>query len=87
MHHIPILIRTICIAVVTKPVRAADPSPQVAKGARDFLPDQMAIRESAFGIITNVFKRHGELGYDYDPACFVLVGSTVTGDAETQRQA
>jgi hypothetical protein len=33
---------------------------QVAKGARDFLPDQMAIREAAFGIITSVFKRHGE---------------------------
>jgi threonine/homoserine/homoserine lactone efflux protein len=33
---------------------------QVAKGARDFLPDQMAIREAAFGTITSVFKRHGE---------------------------
>uniref|UniRef100_A0A383VD50 Histidine--tRNA ligase, cytoplasmic n=1 Tax=Tetradesmus obliquus TaxID=3088 RepID=A0A383VD50_TETOB len=38
--------------------------PKVAKGARDFLPDQMAIREAAFGIITSVFKRHGAVAID-----------------------
>lgn len=37
---------------------------QVAKGARDFLPDQMAIRESAFNKITSVFKRHGAVAID-----------------------
>jgi hypothetical protein len=37
---------------------------QVAKGARDFLPDQMAIREAAFNKITSVFKRHGAVAID-----------------------
>lgn len=37
---------------------------QVAKGARDFLPDQMAIREAAFNVITSVFKRHGAVAID-----------------------
>jgi histidyl-tRNA synthetase len=36
----------------------------VAKGARDFLPDQMAIREAAFNKITSVFKRHGAVAID-----------------------
>jgi histidyl-tRNA synthetase len=38
--------------------------PKVPKGARDFLPDQMAIREKAFNIITSVFKRHGAVAID-----------------------
>lgn len=38
--------------------------PKVPKGARDFLPEQMAIRETAFGIITSVFKRHGAVAID-----------------------
>lgn len=38
--------------------------PKVAKGTRDFLPDQMAIREAAFGAITGVFKRHGAVSID-----------------------
>ena len=33
--------------------------PPVAKGARDFLPEQMEVRENMFGIIRGVFKRHG----------------------------
>ena len=33
--------------------------PKIAKGTRDFLPDQMAIREKAFAAIVAVFKRHG----------------------------
>jgi histidyl-tRNA synthetase len=33
--------------------------PKVAKGARDFLPEQMRVREKAFAIIKRVFKRHG----------------------------
>jgi histidyl-tRNA synthetase len=40
------------------------PRLQVAKGARDFLPDQMAIREAAFNKITSVFKRHGAVAID-----------------------
>lgn len=38
--------------------------PKVAKGARDFMPDQMAIREAAFNAITGVFKRHGAVSID-----------------------
>ena len=38
----------------------AGQKPKIAKGARDFLPDQMAIREDVFNRITAVFKRHGE---------------------------
>jgi histidyl-tRNA synthetase len=38
--------------------------PKVAKGARDFMPEQMAVREKAFGLITSVFKRHGAVSID-----------------------
>ncbi|KAL4421027.1 hypothetical protein ABPG77_007502 [Micractinium sp. CCAP 211/92] len=38
--------------------------PKIAKGARDFMPDQMAIREVAFSKITGVFKRHGAVSID-----------------------
>eukprot|EP00850_Spirogloea_muscicola_P012902 SM000085S23252 [mRNA] locus=s85:333088:335913:+ [translate_table: standard] len=38
--------------------------PKIPKGTRDFLPDQMAIREKAFAIITAVFKRHGGVALD-----------------------
>ena len=37
---------------------------KVVKGARDFLPFQMAIRNKAFKIITDVFKRHGAVEID-----------------------
>ena len=33
--------------------------PKCAKGTRDMLPIQMAIREKAFNIIKSVFKKHG----------------------------
>ena len=38
--------------------------PKVAKGTRDYLPDQMAIRDQAFTIIRRVFKRHGAVEID-----------------------
>ncbi|GFR48349.1 hypothetical protein Agub_g10236, partial [Astrephomene gubernaculifera] len=38
--------------------------PKIPKGTRDFLPDQMAIREKAFAMITSVFKRHGAVAID-----------------------
>ncbi|CAG9463735.1 unnamed protein product [Pedinophyceae sp. YPF-701] len=38
--------------------------PKIAKGARDFLPDQMTIRGKAFDLITRVFKRHGAVSID-----------------------
>ncbi|CAM6124790.1 unnamed protein product [Calypogeia fissa] len=38
--------------------------PKTAKGTRDFKPEQMVIREKAFGIITAIFKRHGAASID-----------------------
>lgn len=38
--------------------------PKIPKGTRDFKPEQMAIRERAFGIIAGVFKRHGAVALD-----------------------
>lgn len=43
---------------------AATRKPKIAKGARDFGPEQMAIREVAFQKITNVFKKHGAVSID-----------------------
>ena len=37
---------------------------KVVKGARDFLPYQMAIRDKAFKIIKDVFKKHGAVEID-----------------------
>lgn len=34
------------------------------QGTRDFAKEQMAIREKAFAIITEVFKRHGATALD-----------------------
>lgn len=42
----------------------ASRKPKIAKGTRDFLPDQMAIRDVAFKKITDVFKRHGAVSID-----------------------
>jgi histidyl-tRNA synthetase len=39
-------------------------APKIPKGARDFLPEQMRIREQAFGVIRRVFKRHGAVEID-----------------------
>ncbi|CAI9273247.1 unnamed protein product [Lactuca saligna] len=38
--------------------------PKLAKGTRDFAKEQMAVREKAFTIIGNVFKRHGAMALD-----------------------
>ena len=38
--------------------------PKLAKGTRDFLPEQMALRERAFATIVAVFKRHGAVALD-----------------------
>ena len=39
-------------------------TPKLPKGTRDFWPEQMAIRERAFRIIKEVFKRHGAVELD-----------------------
>ena len=41
---------------------AARRKPKIAKGTRDFLPAQMAIRAHAFRIIERTFARHGAVG-------------------------
>lgn len=51
-------IQDLCIA--SRPSK----KPKVAKGARDFMPDQMAIREDIFQKITTVFQRHGAVTID-----------------------
>lgn len=38
--------------------------PKVAKGARDFMPDQMAIRQQAFATISAAFELHGAVSID-----------------------
>ena len=38
--------------------------PKIAKGARDYAPEQMRIREQAFAVIRRVFKRHGAVEID-----------------------
>lgn len=54
----------------------AQRKPRIAKGTRDFHPSQMAVRERAFGIIRNVFKRHG--AQEIDTPVFELK-DTLTG--------
>lgn len=44
--------------------------PKIAKGARDYTPDQMRVREQAFAAIRRVFKRHG--GVEIDTPVFEL---------------
>ncbi|CAK0784455.1 hypothetical protein CVIRNUC_007659 [Coccomyxa viridis] len=38
--------------------------PKIAKGTRDFRPDQMTIRKHVFQVIENVFERHGAKAID-----------------------
>ncbi|CAA0818276.1 Class II aaRS and biotin synthetases superfamily protein [Striga hermonthica] len=38
--------------------------PKLPKGTRDFAKEQMAVREKAFSIIVDVFKRHGAMALD-----------------------
>ncbi|RVW59238.1 Histidine--tRNA ligase, cytoplasmic [Vitis vinifera] len=38
--------------------------PKLPKGTRDFAKEQMAVREKAFSIIGDVFKRHGAMALD-----------------------
>ena len=45
-------------------VGGARRKPKIAKGTRDFLPAQMKVRATAFGIIRGVFDRHGAVEID-----------------------
>eukprot|EP00897_Mesotaenium_endlicherianum_P002848 jgi/Mesen1/2591/ME000164S01714 len=57
----PALLEALKGAIESNETRRA---PKIAKGTRDFLPDQMAIRERAFNAIKGVFKRHGAVELD-----------------------
>jgi histidyl-tRNA synthetase len=60
----PYLARMLDDARAVAEANAARRKPKIAKGARDFAPDQMAIRDAAFGAVTAVFRRHGAVSID-----------------------
>lgn len=78
-------------AAAAGPVVAADPlslrlpgyDAKVPKGTRDTMPDGMAIRKKAFGLIEEVFLRHGAVGID--TPVFELK-ETLTGKVSDGRQ-
>jgi len=61
---VPALAQHLAVVQAVFEANAARRKPKVAKGARDFAPDQMAIREVAFSKIVGVFKRHGAVSID-----------------------
>jgi len=60
----PALVQLMAALTSVLEANAVQRKPKIAKGARDFYPDQMAIREVAFNKITAVFKRHGAVSID-----------------------
>jgi len=61
---------TYCVKVLEQLNSGGKFKPKIAKGARDFGPEQMRIREQAFSAIRRVFKRHG--GVEIDTPVFEL---------------
>ncbi|KAH9307993.1 hypothetical protein KI387_035904, partial [Taxus chinensis] len=59
--ELPMLLETMKTILESNETRRL---PKIPKGTRDFKPEQMAIRERAFGIIAGVFKRHGAVALD-----------------------
>lgn len=53
-----------CVGLLERLNSGGKRRPKLPKGARDFLPDQMRIREQAFAVIRRVFKRHGAVEID-----------------------
>ena len=64
------ILSTYCISLLEQLTAGGKRRPKIAKGARDFTPDQMRIREQAFAAIRRVFKRHG--GVEIDTPVFEL---------------
>lgn len=60
----PALVQLMSALTSLLEANAVQRKPKIAKGARDFAPDQMAIREVAFSKIVSVFKRHGAVSID-----------------------
>jgi histidyl-tRNA synthetase len=59
-----------CTALLEKLNAGGKRRPKIAKGTRDYTPDQMRIREQVFTSIKRVFKRHG--GVEIDTPVFEL---------------
>lgn len=59
-----------CVAALERLSSGGQRRPKIPKGARDFGPDQMRVREEVFGVIRRVFKRHG--GVEIDTPVFEL---------------
>ena len=53
-----------CVKLIEKLGSGGKRKPKIAKGARDFTPEQMKIREQVFATIRRVFKRHGAVEID-----------------------
>ena len=59
-----------CAALLERLNSGGKRKPKIPKGARDFTPEQMKIREQVFATIRRVFKRHG--GVEIDTPVFEL---------------
>lgn len=59
-----------CVSALEKVSSSGLRKPKIPKGARDFGPEQMRVREEVFGVIRKVFKRHG--GVEIDTPVFEL---------------
>ena len=59
-----------CISTLDKVSSSGLRRPKIARGTRDFGPDQMKVREEVFGVIRKIFKRHG--GVEIDTPVFEL---------------
>lgn len=59
-----------CATLLEKLNTGGKRRPKIAKGTRDYTPDQMRIREQVFTSIKRVFKRHG--GVEIDTPVFEL---------------
>lgn len=61
---------SVCRSILEKLNSGGKRKPKIAKGARDYGPEPMRIREQVFSAIRRVFKRHG--GVEIDTPVFEL---------------
>ena len=60
----PGLTATLALLRTAAEANAPRRRPKIAKGTRDFLPDQMRIRKKALQLIEGVFESHGAVSID-----------------------
>lgn len=53
-----------CLYLLESFVSGGKRRPKIAKGTRDYGPEQMRVREQAFNVIRRIFKRHGAVEID-----------------------